>query len=127
MSRTTVVNVKGKDPAGYVYVGRVAGRGRYPASVWGNPFKVTDEQGIHEVLLRYLFHVLDSPALLAALPSLRGKALGCWCVDDDDPLTRDRGEFCCHAQVLAALAAGPLGDPPPPTRTIANLDPPAPS
>ncbi|MFO0843275.1 MAG: DUF4326 domain-containing protein [Gemmataceae bacterium] len=109
-SKTTVVNVRGKK-SGYVYVGRAAGRGRYKASAWGNPFKVTEDQDIHEVLLRYLMHLLDSPKLLAKLPSLRGKALGCWCVDDPDPAATDPGDYCCHAQVLAALADGPLGEP----------------
>ena len=37
--------------------------------------------------------MMGQPALLAALPELRGKRLGCWCAPQ-----------ACHGDVLAQLA-----------------------
>ncbi|WP_432040564.1 DUF4326 domain-containing protein [Streptomyces cucumeris] len=70
MPRTTVVNLKGHrdDPAyaDVVYVGRAMHRGA---------------------------HLLARPDLLALLPALRGRRLGCWCA----PLP-------CQAEIIAELA-----------------------
>jgi hypothetical protein len=54
-----------------VYIGR--------PSQWGNPF-VIGKDG-------------TQPSLLAALPELTGRTLGCWCAPD-----------ACHGDVLAELA-----------------------
>lgn len=68
-----------------VYVGR--------PSVWGNPFK----EGVHgtreEVIEMYRHYLLASVRLMAMLPELRGKILGCWCAPKP-----------CHADVLLELA-----------------------
>jgi hypothetical protein len=56
-----------------VYVGR--GRG----SRWGNPFKSPDDGTREEVIAKYERWLLNQPELVAALPELRGKVLGCWC------------------------------------------------
>jgi hypothetical protein len=76
----------------------------------GNPFKVPEggtPEEVKQVLERYREHLLVRPDLLALLPSLRGKALGCWCCDGDADNPNPR---LCHAQMLAQLADGPLGE-----------------
>jgi hypothetical protein len=104
MPETTVVNLRGRRrenggqaPEGVVYIGRAMHRGgwRLPASKWANPFKIGRDGTREEVITKYREHVLLSPELLAALPELRGKVLGCWCA----PLP-------CHGAVLAELADG---------------------
>ena len=90
--KTTVVHCK-KDPYD-VYIGR--------PSIWGNPFthkpdttaQVTVSTREHAIQL-YEKHLLDSPELLAKLPELKGKVLGCWCKPN-----------ACHGDVLAAYADG---------------------
>lgn len=96
---TTVVNLRGKGgQAGAcdVYIGRAVMRDpwRLPASKWANPFKVSDYAGgVAEVVALYAAHVRRTPALVAALPELRGKVLGCWCKPGP-----------CHGDVLTAMA-----------------------
>lgn len=75
-----------------VYIGR--------PSKWGNPFshlhntlakyKVRSRK---EAVEKYEAWLLANPKLMAALPELKGKVLGCWC----HPLA-------CHGDVLAKLA-----------------------
>lgn len=66
----------------------------YPASKWGNPFKVTgkDSYSLEESLRLYREHVLGSE-LVNDLEELKGKTLGCWCDQSGD----------CHAKVLKEL------------------------
>jgi len=96
---TTVVNLKGHrdDPgvADVVYVGRAMHRGgwRLPASPLACPFRPGRDGSREEVMARYREYLLGRPDLLALLPGLRGRRLGCWCA----PLP-------CHAGVLAELA-----------------------
>lgn len=66
---TCVVNRK-KQPFD-VYIGR--------GSRWGNPFEIGRDGSREEVCAKYLQHLLHSPELLAALSSLKGKRLGCYC------------------------------------------------
>lgn len=75
-----------------VYIGR--------PSRWGNPFSHrAGTAARYRVATReaavaaYAEWVLTQPELVAALPELRGKVLGCWCA----PLA-------CHGDVLAKLA-----------------------
>lgn len=75
-----------------VYIGR--------PSKWGNPFSHNKGTLAHyrvesreAAIAAYREYVLARPELLAALPELRGKVLGCWC----KPLA-------CHGDVLAELA-----------------------
>jgi hypothetical protein len=57
---------------------------------WGNPFETPADGDRDTVIRHYAEHYLPhKPSLIAKLPSLRGKALGCWCA----PLA-------CHADVL---------------------------
>jgi hypothetical protein len=83
---TTVINIhRTKPPSeGYVYIGR--------PSKWGNPFPVGNVYSRDEALEMYERHVRDSPELLAALPELAGKTLGCFCAPSD-----------CHGFVLLKL------------------------
>lgn len=73
-----------------VYIGR--------PSKWGNPFPVPSrgydrEADPDRILERYEAHVRSRPELMAALPELRGKVLGCWCAPKR-----------CHGDVLLRLA-----------------------
>lgn len=92
--RPKVVHVK---HAPYdVYIGRRV-RG-LAGSPWGNPFRVGQDGDGPTVMARYREHVLANPDLVAALPQLLGKTLGCWC---KAPATPDAP---CHGDVLAELA-----------------------
>lgn len=77
-----------------VYIGR--GRG----SKWGNPYSHKDGTlaqfkvaTVEEAIQKYEEYVKTQPHLMAALPELRGKILGCWCAPK-----------CCHGDVLLRLA-----------------------
>jgi hypothetical protein len=99
VTATTVVNLKGhrRDPdfADVVYVGRALHRGAWQlaASPLANPFRPGPDGSREEVMARYRAYLLARPDLLAMLPELRGRRLGCWCV----PLA-------CHAEILAEVA-----------------------
>jgi hypothetical protein len=96
---TTVVNLKGhRDDPDFddvVYVGRAMHRGGWhlAASPLANPFRLGRDGTREEIVAAYREYILGRPDLLARLPDLRGRRLGCWCV----PLA-------CHAQVIAELA-----------------------
>lgn len=68
-----------------VYIGR--------PGKWGNPFVIGLDGTRREVVEKYRAYLMNSPDLLASLPELEGKTLGCWCA----PLP-------CHGDVLAELA-----------------------
>jgi len=68
-----------------VYIGR--------PSEWGNPFKIGPDDDRVEVVDKYRKWLLGQPELLARLPELKGKVLGCWCAPK-----------LCHGHVLAELA-----------------------
>ncbi|MEI5097653.1 DUF4326 domain-containing protein [Streptomyces sp. PmtG] len=99
MSRTTVVNLKGHrgdpDYADVVYVGRALHRGGWDlaGSPLASPFRPGKDGTRDEVVALYRDHLLGRPDLLALLPELRGRRLGCWCVPEP-----------CHAEVIAELA-----------------------
>jgi len=68
-----------------VYIGR--------RSKWGNPFIMGPDGTRAEVIAKFEEWIMEQPELLADLPSLRGKRLGCFCA----PLE-------CHGDVLVRLA-----------------------
>lgn len=68
-----------------VYIGR--------PSKWGNPFVIGRDGTRAQVIEKYRAFVLSSAPMLAALPELHGKILGCWCAPQS-----------CHGDVLAELA-----------------------
>jgi hypothetical protein len=102
---TTVVNLKGHrdDPeyADVVYVGRAMHRGGWHLadSPLHNPFRPGPDGTREEVMAQYRDYIGARPDLLALVPALRGRRLGCWCV----PLP-------CHAEILAELADAPARD-----------------
>lgn len=63
------------------------------SSRWGNPFKIGKDGDRAEVIAKHEAWILTRKDLLADLPALRGKRLGCHC----KPLA-------CHADTLARLA-----------------------
>ncbi|GII25853.1 DUF4326 domain-containing protein [Planosporangium mesophilum] len=105
MNRTTVVNLKGHlgdpDYADVVYVGRTMRRGGWnlDGSPLASPFRPGRDGTREQVLEAYRGWLLDRPDLLALLPDLRGRRLGCWCVPEP-----------CHAEVIAELADAELVD-----------------
>lgn len=66
--KTTVVHCKKEKYDSYI------GRG----SRWGNPF-IVKKYGRERCIELYREYIMDRPDLLAALPKLQGKVLGCWC------------------------------------------------
>jgi hypothetical protein len=123
--RTEAIALQGWHPSAYIYIGRP--NPRYPSmkeGLFGNPFsskakssalvKVESVEAAVECYRRWLegdvamFKLLPTTEearrqkILAALPSLRGKRLGCWAHPGP-----------CHGQILCELADGPLGDPRP--------------
>lgn len=94
-----MVNLKGHrdDPdfADVVYVGRAMYRGGWhlPGSPLANPFRPGPDGSRAGVVARYREYLLGRPDLLALIPPLRGRRLGCWCAPEP-----------CHAAVIAELA-----------------------
>lgn len=74
-----------------VYIGR--------PGKWGNPFSHREIPGtvkvstVEKAIQAYELYLQGEPSLLAALPELRGKTLGCWCAPNP-----------CHGDVLTRLA-----------------------
>lgn len=67
-----------------IYIGR--------PSRWGNPFPLTNEEDRARCVQRYEDWIRTQPNLMAALPELKGKVLGCWCYPR-----------LCHGNVLIKL------------------------
>lgn len=64
----------------------------YKGSKWANPFKVKGDT-LEGSLAKYREYVESNPELMAALPELSGKYLGCWCFEENQ----------CHTGVLIDL------------------------
>lgn len=67
-----------------VYIGR--------PSKWGNPFQIGPDGDRETVIAKFNFYIRNNRKLLADLPELKGKTLGCHCY----PLP-------CHGEVLLEL------------------------
>ncbi len=80
---TTVVNIHG----GADYDTLIA-----RPSPWGNPFPIGPKCSREQAIAKYEIYIRRRPDLLAQLPKLVGKRLGCYCV----PLP-------CHGHVLIKL------------------------
>lgn len=80
---TTVVNCRREHCD--VYIGR--------GGQWGNPFRIGPDGTRTEVIEKYRQWIKGQPVLLAQLPMLKGKRLGCYCA----PLA-------CHGDILAEMA-----------------------
>ncbi len=74
-----------------LYIGRA--NGNLSQSKWANPWVIGKDGTREEVISRYETWIKTQPELMAALPELRGKVLGCWCAPEHD----------CHGNVLARL------------------------
>lgn len=61
-------------------------------SKWGNPFQIGRDGSREQVIKMYEVHLRRRPDLLAALPELAGKRLGCHCSPE-----------ACHGDVLVKL------------------------
>lgn len=71
------------------YIGHSGNRHSWPESEFANPF-VREAKLDRELMVRHYREYLDGrPDLLAKIPELEGRALGCWC----NPLP-------CHGDVL---------------------------
>ena len=68
-----------------IYIGR--------PSKWGNPFSIGKDGSREEVIAKYHDYIMLKPELLADLPELKGKVLGCWC-----------SPHACHGDILVELA-----------------------
>jgi hypothetical protein len=121
-----------RDP-NFVYCGRACYG--WAQSAWANPFKIgmslLEATGLLREVLNHeqavpliaapqrrelspkdavnLFEgwLLGQPDLVARLPELRGKTLGCWCVNWEPG--SGPPEKPCHAVTLWSLAQSPLG------------------
>lgn len=69
-----------------VYIGR--------PSIWGNPYGIGRDGTREQVIDKYQSYLLRRRDLLAKLPELKGKTLGCHC----KPLA-------CHGDVLVRFVA----------------------
>jgi hypothetical protein len=93
-----LINMKGKvvhckKSAYDVYIGRAVPHSGLKASKWKNPFKPGKDGDREEVIEKFRKWILTQPDLMAALPELKGKILGCWCSPQR-----------CHGDVLLDLA-----------------------
>jgi len=61
--------------------------------IWGNLFIIGQDGSRTDVVAKYKAWILLQPDLLARLPELKGKTLGCWCAPQ-----------ACHGDVLVDLA-----------------------
>lgn len=86
-----------------MYVGRYGrifiGKGEekrvftYGGSIFGNPYKVSDDLNIDECLMKFYEHIKGNKELYGKLDMIKGKTIGCWCGINDK----------CHAKVLINL------------------------
>ena len=63
------------------------------ATEWGNPFLLPADGDRLTVVENYQWYLDRKPSLLAKLPALKGRVLGCWCYPE-----------MCHAEVLEEYA-----------------------
>lgn len=80
-----------------LYIGRA--HQEFAASKWANIFPITATRTRHQALIEYEAYVRANPDLMAALPELRDKVLGCWCKGTAP------GNVGCHGDVLVKLLA----------------------
>ena len=91
-----------RDDYSALYIGRRNAHHGFPESKWHNPYRLEEYGGDTPVTRQrcieaYAAYLIQQEALMAALPELAGRKLGCWC--------RHAGkEVPCHGLVLVALA-----------------------
>lgn len=97
---TRVVNIR-KTNTWDIYIGRRAPLRHLSASPWANPYVIGKDGGRTEVIEKYRAYLLGRPDLLARLPALRGKVLGCFCAPPGGLTVAD--PLVCHGQLIAEL------------------------
>lgn len=89
-----------------VYIGRgniieIDGK-KYPqeSSIWANPFKPKEHIGkdVLQLYSEYIINKIEKENLVNELLSLKGKNLGCWCINTDN-----YDNIVCHGQILLML------------------------
>jgi hypothetical protein len=76
-----------------VYIGRAMPRFSLAGSKWANPLRAGNDGDRRGVIAKYERCLGGEPELMAALPELRGKTLGCWFAPQP-----------CHGDLLIRLA-----------------------
>jgi hypothetical protein len=76
-----------------VYIGRANPRSGLKASIWANPFVIGKDGTREEVMAKYRAWLPTQADLIARLPDLNSKVLGCWCAPE-----------ACHGDILSQLA-----------------------
>jgi len=74
----------------------------YEKSIWANPYNKEYRRGeitLEESLAKYEADIRSCPDLMAKIPDLAGKRLGCWCKPKK-----------CHGDVLVKLFKELCGD-----------------
>lgn len=84
-----------------LYIGRSMPSKGLSKSKWANLTKISEETPRARAIQEYTEYLLSHPALIRALPEIRGQVLGCWCKTPDDP------DCPCHGDVLIKYAALP--------------------
>lgn len=94
-----------------VYIGRqgvifINGR-RFPSqpSKWANPYKLNKDGNRTQVCERFYEEMKEklknNPQLVDELKELKGKCIGCWCVEN--PTSSDKPPIVCHGQMIIRL------------------------
>lgn len=71
-------------------------------SKWANPFKISNHLSREDAIAMFRFYLMHNQDLLDQVGELKGKTLGCWCVDK--PVDHIREQKQCHGEVLLELA-----------------------
>ena len=96
---TKVVRIRRKDgmiiQGCDIYIGRrmTMGGWNLEESPFANPYKIKEYGSADIVCALYETYIRNKPDLIAILPILRGKTLGCWCENPEK----------CHGSILIKL------------------------
>ncbi len=95
-----------------IYIGRpgvvFVEKQRYPkeTSKWANPFKLGKDGNRNTVIKNYRKYItqkIASDPETYCLEELRGKRLGCWCIESNGETDKLSEPLQCHGQVLLEL------------------------
>jgi hypothetical protein len=76
----------------FVYIGDYVRFTRFRRSIWFNSNRMKGDESLRDLVCdKYAEWLMTQPQLLAKLPELKGKVLGCWCAPKR-----------CHGDVLLA-------------------------
>lgn len=102
----TLVNVRHLQRSDFdIYIGRWHPRfPNEPTYKWGNPYTLKDFTR-QQAIDKYEELVRSTPALMASLPELEDKRIGCWCVEKPISVIRPSQDRVCHGEPLIKLVA----------------------